>query len=432
MKVSRYNWVVFHDKQMILYNGYTGALAVILEKNYPYIEELRKMEPMTSCDGYLKGVPGSLAKNLIDGGYVIADDRDELLEMQVLHNTQRYSSLISGITAVVTTYCNFACTYCYEGISCESKNVIESEVIRCIASLASESYGDEFYLALYGGEPLTALDECIELLAKVAEAVVGRDAQFGAGIVTNGYLMTPDVARKLVSLGVREAQITLDGTQELHDSRRVLRNGQGTFNKILDNIRKIPSEMTVKVRMNIDQGLDQDLREVTSQLHGLSNVSIHPAPTRYDHINLNSVAEVNQEYVDRCYPEYLINERLNARILGCVATTLRGMVIMPDGSILKCWNEVGDDHSNYGNIKECRNPNLMISMKWMQWDPYSLRSVCSSCKKLPQCCGGCPMEFVKGRPPRCRFKTDESFKRYIIQNYKHLTGQSEPCSLNTS
>ncbi len=50
--------------------------------------------------------------------------------------------------------------------------------------------------------------------------------QFSSSVTTNGYLLTRDIVDMLVANGISHANVTLDGLQEVHDSRRKLLGGQ--------------------------------------------------------------------------------------------------------------------------------------------------------------------------------------------------------------
>jgi len=57
-------------------------------------------------------------------------------------------------------------------------------------------------------------------------------------IITNGYLLTDSNARMLSSVaGVTTVQVTIDGTKDIHDKRRTLEGGQGTYDVIMQNIK---------------------------------------------------------------------------------------------------------------------------------------------------------------------------------------------------
>ena len=53
---------------------------------------------------------------------------------------------------------------------------------------------------------------------------------------------------------IREIQVTLDGTESIHDARRFLKSGDGTFLKIVNGIDAcIQNKITVNLRMVIDK-----------------------------------------------------------------------------------------------------------------------------------------------------------------------------------
>ena len=58
-------------------------------------------------------------------------------------------------------------------------------------------------------------------------------------VITNGLLLTPEVVDRLEPFGLASFKITLDGDQAAHDRMRPLRGGQGTFDRIIENIRRV-------------------------------------------------------------------------------------------------------------------------------------------------------------------------------------------------
>ena len=56
-------------------------------------------------------------------------------------------------------------------------------------------------------------------------------------IITNGLLLTPEMVDRLIPFGLNGIKITLDGDRDTHNQMRPLRGGQGTFDKIIDNVR---------------------------------------------------------------------------------------------------------------------------------------------------------------------------------------------------
>ena len=84
---------------------------------------------------------------------------------------------------------------------------------------------------------------------------------YSADIVTNGFFLTKEVFEKLLSWEVRQYMVTIDGVQAVHDSRRHMAGGQGTFERIVENlkaIRDVDGQFDMTIRVNFDE---DNLRE---------------------------------------------------------------------------------------------------------------------------------------------------------------------------
>ena len=78
-------------------------------------------------------------------------------------------------------------------------------------------------------------------------------AQLDIAIVTNGYTLLSyiDILKKA---RIRESQVTLDGTEQVHNNRRYLKGKQSTFNQIVEGIDAcIEAEMPINLRMVVDK-----------------------------------------------------------------------------------------------------------------------------------------------------------------------------------
>lgn len=81
-----------------------------------------------------------------------------------------------------------------------------------------------------------------------------KGAEYSAGIITNGYLLTQENADLLERCKVKSAQITLDGVGEAHDKTRHLTGGGATFGCITDNLRQGKLDFSVSIRHNVHAG----------------------------------------------------------------------------------------------------------------------------------------------------------------------------------
>jgi uncharacterized protein len=152
----------------------------------------------------------------------------------------------------VTNYsCNFACTYCYQDQYNNPGHELGIEVTEAFFQYVKKEFAiHEKYITVFGGEPLlnsTKQKETIEYLVNRA-----TEENIDISFVTNGYNLTSyiDILKKG---RIREVQVTLDGTEVVHNRRRFLKSGAGTFNEIVDGIDAcLKNRITVNLRMVID------------------------------------------------------------------------------------------------------------------------------------------------------------------------------------
>ena len=135
----------------------------------------------------------------------------------------------------VPTYaCNFACSYCYQEEYSPAKQTWSRELTDAFFSYAdSEFAGREKYITIFGGEPLLPSGNMREELEYFIQCC--NERSFGIAVVTNGYHLR-DYLDLLDTATIREIQITLDGPREVHDKRRPLKSGEGSFHAIAEGL----------------------------------------------------------------------------------------------------------------------------------------------------------------------------------------------------
>ncbi len=123
----------------------------------------------------------------------------------------------------VTRRCNLACAYC--GSSCTPKSQRDelpvSQWIDIVRQIARDFDSRKIMIAVTGGEPL--LKEGVDDLFHELHA-----QGFGYGMVTNGYFLDVDRARKLVDAGMGSISISMDAPTEINDRLR----GKGASQKV--------------------------------------------------------------------------------------------------------------------------------------------------------------------------------------------------------
>src|SRR5258705_1890440 len=77
------------------------------------------------------------------------------------------------------------------------------------------------------------------LAERLWEATSARGIPQLASIITNGLLLTEDIVDRMMPFGLKGVKITLDGDRDTHNRMRPLRGGQGTFDRIVENMRPV-------------------------------------------------------------------------------------------------------------------------------------------------------------------------------------------------
>ena len=134
--------------------------------------------------------------------------------------------------------CNFRCKYCYESFSRSFMNPeVQEGVINFVKRELKTT--NAVNIDWFGGEPLTAFPIVKHLSEELMSLCRAARVPYTAGITTNGYHLTLDVFKELRNFHVLNYQVTLDGLQQTHDLTRVTIDGKGTFDTIINNLRRI-------------------------------------------------------------------------------------------------------------------------------------------------------------------------------------------------
>jgi uncharacterized protein len=278
-KASRFNhFFTDENGERLAFNAMTCSLASIDDKAYAVYENI--------VNGSSNDLDESdeTVKKLIAGRFIVPEELDEVNYLKVLHYHQRFHLPIKGLTIAPTLNCNFDCVYCYEGEkqALTMTNEIMDALLKYIDTFLISAR--RFSVGWYGGEPLLCLDKIEYLTQGIFEICRNKEVMYSSGIITNGYLFTKAVAKQLGNLNVRFAQVTLDGPEKIHDARRPLRSGRGTYSAIVKNIIEASEVFPrISIRVNVDRNNIKTIPAMLLDLHNMGlhlrqNVLIHFAP----------------------------------------------------------------------------------------------------------------------------------------------------------
>lgn len=412
-KFSNYNHKIELEDKLYLYNAYSGGFCKLDDEFRDIISEI-SFEPEDDVNK-LAELPKFIISGLIKGSFIIDKGIDEFALIKEQHLLSRFCDTNSlGLTLIPTMGCNFRCSYCFEADKCYPNDSMSDEVMDAIIQLIDTRLKDNGYLSVawFGGEPLLKMDIIRKMQKRMNEIAKRKNLVFGASIVTNGYAMTKEISDELVELGIKGVQITVDGPQELHDSKRFLANGKGTFNKIIENILVCNSKLHISIRVNIEKDSLPLMPKFIDYLVEIGvnkkkNISVYFAIVR-DYSSSNGVALCSCISVKEFAKEesklnqmahkkgLSIPEKINPNISLCSSLSPKGVVIEPDGTIQKCWGHVGESKSAVGNILEPTTSNTQYRInesKWYSWTGFDKKE-CRECKILPLCMGGCPLHTM--------------------------------------
>ncbi len=263
MKPSRFNIVsaIKDTGEFFILNPLYGSADILSREEYDMLAKGSSLPAEFAGKGYL--VDQEKEDDLFREAYLKFIDERDTDEIQLFF--------------VPTYSCNFDCSYCYQ-LGYESRNgVLTREVIDAFLGYTeSEFAGRRRYITLFGGEPLLPGRKHAGLIEYLIDGATAKHMDIA--VVTNGYHVESyiDILKRA---RIREVQVTLDGTREVHDRRRRHKDGGGTFDRIVSATDLLlESNIPVNLRMVVD-------RDNIGNLPDLAGFAINRGWTDYKHFS---------------------------------------------------------------------------------------------------------------------------------------------------
>ncbi len=323
------------------------------------------------------------------------------------------SSEVKALCIHICHDCNFRCRYCFadEGAYHSKREAMSLETAKAAVDFLIKNSGRRKVLEMdfFGGEPLMNFD----VLKKTVEYAKAEGEKAGKKFLftttTNALLMNDEVI-EFFNQEMENVVLSLDGRKEIHDAIRKSVNGKGTFDLIIDKIKKFISLRGTKsyyvrgtfTAKNLD--FAKDVLFIADQ--GVDSISMEPVVTELEDLQIKDehLPIIEQEYENLC-EAYLERHAkgegfnffhfnvdleggpcLSKRVSACGAGN-EYFSVAPNGELYPCHQFVGDERFKMGSVSE----GIVREDIREQFKNSCLftRKKCDGCFAKFICSGGC-------------------------------------------
>lgn len=240
--------------EVFLMNTFTDA-QLLVSPDVPML-----LDRLTRGDASFTPEERETLHTLGENGFIVKSYEAERQGLNEFFREIREDARQMKVTVLTTLQCNFACDYCFQGDHGDYNLFAQKMTLEQAAQVVSwidERLGalrpERFVLTLFGGEPLLNLPVAYYLAEKCYAACEARGIEQKITIITNGLLLTEEVVDRLLPYGLLGVKITLDGDRDTHNRMRPLRGKQGTFDRIIENMRRVGKKIPLTVGGNFDE-----------------------------------------------------------------------------------------------------------------------------------------------------------------------------------
>jgi uncharacterized protein len=333
---------------------------------------------------------------------------------------------LQSLVMNITNQCNLSCTYCYEfgadkiATPAGKAKFMSLETAKAsVDFLLAQSQGRKaVHITFFGGETLMNFRLLKQVVGYARErtAAEGRSVDFS--LTTNATLLTAEIIAFLSenAIGVT---VSMDGPPDLHDKRRVYKNGKGSYAVIEPRLRAlIASHRTraITARVTLTEGVT-DVVRIYRHLKddiGFHEVGFAPVTTSGGQAyaltdgdmasvvgQFNALAQEWQEYALRGQMHGFTNvsQTISELLQGvnkshpCGAGL--GLVgVGPSGDIAPCHRFADADSHTLGHISTGIDRDKQSD--FLTRGHVGAKYDCQKCWARPLCAGGCHHEaFVR-------------------------------------
>jgi uncharacterized protein len=408
---------------------------------------------------------------LTEHGFLVTDRAAERQKLEDFFHSVREDTQQLRLTVLTTLQCNFACDYCFQGDHGDYNKFAAKMTLETAARTAEWAEArldalepESFVLTFFGGEPLLNMPVVYYLAERLWGASQARGVRMSVNVITNGLLLTPEMVDRLNAFGLNGVKITLDGDRDTHNRMRPLRGGQGTFDRILHNVRQIAGKCRISIGGNFDESSvdsypalldflrEQDFSDKLARVAFKPVIREPKPPQPGGLIPLTVVGSEGKPLNGTCMTSagggtsicdncnfldekmsFLREETLKrgfatadgVHMGPCEIHAKHSYTIGPDGALYACPGFTGDPTQSTGHIDGRREPARERAAS--RFDQIAAWRGCDDCAFIPVCAGGCSVaahtELGSMDKPNCH-KT--SFEAGVVTLARQAAEASGP------
>lgn len=395
MKQSKYNHIIEYKGAWYLYNLLSTAILTLDDRCMNLIKN-SEFEKFTDRELDM------LYRNHI----VVEDDLDEAEEYMYHYNSIRFNRNAKVLTIIfIPTYnCNLSCPYCIQGggkpLAKMSKDQIDA-VVKFADLQVKQHSAERIVCMLFGGEPMMVKPDLVYFVEAMKRVAERNCCEIDYDMTSNFTLLDDSMIDFIRKYNIM-VQVSIDGIKQEHDKRRINHNNKGTYDIIVNNLKRMKDEGlkdNVNLRLNIDVENLGDAKEM------IDNVKLYAGQIYFGFLTYNKGK--NDSFESACLDECRYSD-INVRVLDkllrdngievprhfgkespCSLNSEMKFIVDYKLDVYKCELFIGREKAKVGQIglDGVFMPNGNFYHQ-MNHSPIKF-SECYECKLLPLCAGGC-------------------------------------------
>ncbi len=330
MKLSRFHNIVSIQSEPgdVTFDSLSGALAQgenaktgiigfhaenlqVADLEREVLGAIRSLNALKLKTSDLENLPDVRAQLLSTDGNLIDSELSEVTrevlnwdqEKDLEVRDQILQQNVRSFTINIAQICNLKCTYCAAGgdgtYGSDDKRIDLTKVYDQLQMLLHSVPKDaEFVITFLGGEPLIYPTEISQIARFARLQVAGRNIRLRFDIVTNGTLVTREIALLLASLSAN-VTVSLDGPPEINDRQRPTAGGLGSTLRTLRGLKNLTDVRHELGSLSVGSVFGKHFTDVEATYEFLK-------PFDLDSIKFDFAADLNDEAASDAYTASLL------------------------------------------------------------------------------------------------------------------------------